>query len=95
MDVLSAPGATFVDVLPAGLTFQSYTAPATWSCTASGQQVSCRYTGLPVSAGNGLPPVVISVNVVAPPGPFENCAVLRADLDPANNRSCVHTVTYP
>jgi hypothetical protein len=80
---------TFTDVLPAGVTFQSFAPQPPWSCTAVGQQVSCTYNGLPVAAPNALPPVTITVNVVGPPGGIVNCAVLAADENPANNRSCV------
>lgn len=87
-DPAAMAGPTFLDVLPAGVTFQSYASQGPWSCTASGQQVSCKYNGTPVPAPGVLPPVQITVNVVGPPGAVVNCAQLSVDLDPANNRGC-------
>jgi hypothetical protein len=85
----TSPGATFTDVLPAGVAFQSFTPQGPWSCTASGQQVTCKYNGPPVAAPNQLPPVQITVGLGGKPGPIVNCALLPADVNLQNNRGCV------
>ncbi|HYR08700.1 MAG TPA: hypothetical protein VEQ60_13050 [Longimicrobium sp.] len=91
----AAPGPTFTDLLPTGVTFQSWTPQSSWNCTAAAQQVSCRYTGPAVPAGQALPSVQITVAVVGPPGDIANCAQLRPDGNPGNNRSCVELALRP
>ena len=94
-----------VDVLPGGFTFDSYSDPFTtdWACTASGQQVTCEYTGPDISPGGFLPALIITVTI-APieafpegSGAVENCAQIRHpdDANPANDESCVSTVITP
>ena len=94
-----------VDVLPGGFTFDSYSDPFTtdWACTASGQQVTCEYTGPDISPGGFLPALIITVTI-APieafaggSGAVENCAQIRHpdDANPANDESCVSTVVTP
>ena len=91
-----------VDVLPGGFTFDSYSDPFTtdWACTASGQQVTCEYTGPDISPGGFLPALIITVTI-APieafpggSGAVENCAQIRHpdDANPANDESCVSTI---
>jgi uncharacterized repeat protein (TIGR01451 family) len=89
---------TFVDHLPAGLTFHSFTGAPDWSCVLSApSQVACTYKGPPVQAGQALPKVTIAVNVVGPQngGTVLNCAVLVPDADLQNNRSCVEATIKP
>lgn len=96
LDPATAPQPTFVDVLPVGLTFHSFTGTS-WSCVATGAQVACTYTGPPVLAGGTLPPVGISVNVVGPlnGGTLVNCARLGPDANLENNRSCTEVRVEP
>ncbi len=93
---------TVVDDLPDGFTFVSYSDPYStyWSCSASGQQVTCTYTGPDIAPGGFLPTLIINV-VIAPidlfPGGSDavaNCAGVKhpADANPDNNLSCVTTV---
>jgi len=72
------------DTLPAGLTLTSVSA-TNWSCTTTGQLVSCTYTGtLPLSPGTALPAISISVMTSGTPGPFTNTAsVSSIDAAPA------------
>jgi hypothetical protein len=97
LDPATAAAPTFVDNLPAGLTFASFTGAPDWSCVATGQQVACTYHGPPAPAGTTLPPVTIAVNVVGPVngGTLRNCAVLGPDANPDNNRSCVDVTIRP
>ena len=90
-----------VDVLPGGFTFDSYSDPFTtdWACTASGQQVTCEYTGPDISPGGFLPALIITVTIApieafpGDSGAVENCAQIRHpdDANPANDESCVST----
>ena len=94
-----------VDVLPGGFTFDSYSDPFTtdWACTASGQQVTCEYTGPDISPGGFLPALIITVTIApieafpGDSGAVENCAQIRHpdDANPANDESCVSTVITP
>lgn len=94
-----------VDVLPGGFTFDSYSDPFTtdWACSASGQQVTCEYTGPDISPGGFLPALIITVTI-APieafpggSGAVENCAQIQHpdDANPANDESCVSTIITP
>ena len=94
-----------VDVLPDGITFDSYSDPYTtdWACSASGQQVTCEYTGPEIFPGGFLPALMINVTV-APiekfPGGSEavdNCAQVQHpdDVNPDNDQSCVSTIITP
>jgi len=94
LDPAAVSTPTFTDVLPAGVTFQSYAPQPPWSCTAVGQTVSCKYNGIPVAAPNPLPPVNITVNVLGPAGGIVNCASLAADENLANNRSCIEVPVH-
>ncbi|HKP74655.1 MAG TPA: hypothetical protein VJT67_03895 [Longimicrobiaceae bacterium] len=95
LDPATAPTPTFVDVLPPGFTFVGATAGPIWSCTPSGSQVACTYTGTPVWPGTVIPAVTIAVHIPQQDGPFTNCAVLHADADATNNRACVEVVVTP
>ncbi len=94
-----------VDVLPDGFTFDSYSDPypTDWACTASGQQVTCEYTGPDISPGGFLPALMINVTI-APIEKFpggsdaaDNCAQVRHpdDVNPGNDESCVSTIVTP
>ena len=96
---------SLVDVLPDGLTFVGYSDPysTSWSCTASGQQVTCTYTGPDISPGGFLPTLIINVTI-APIAQFpggsdavENCAKVNYadDAEQANNEGCVTSVITP
>ena len=93
---------TVVDVLPDGFTFGAYSDPYStdWACSASGQQVTCTYTGLDISPGGFLPTLIITVTI-NPVDQFpevsnavDNCAEVQhpVDVNPDNNESCVTTV---
>ncbi len=96
---------TLVDVLSDVFTFDSYSDPFTteWDCSASGQQVTCEYTGPDISPGGFLPALIIAVTI-APIEQFpggsdtvDNCAQVRQpdDVNPENDESCVSTVITP
>ena len=96
---------TVVDVLPDGFTFDSYSDPFStdWACAASGQQVTCTYTGPDISPGGFLPTLIINVTIDPidrfPGGSdaVENCAQVRHpdDADPGNDQSCVTVIITP
>ncbi len=85
------------DTLPAGLTYNSYTAPG-WTCSAAGQVVTCtRITAM--NAGTSSP-ITLTVNVLAAAAPSVNntATVDSPTFDPstANNSSTISTaVTVP
>lgn len=86
------------DQLGAGLSFVSATGTG-WTCSASGQTVTCSYPG-PIAVGTVLPPLTITVNVAVDAKEVENCAFLfthesEPDTNLANNRTCVGTPTSP
>jgi len=93
---------TIVDVLPDGITFASYFDPysSDWSCTATGQQVTCTYTGPAIAPGGSLPTLIINIIIdtvdVFPGGSdlVGNCATVQHpdDSNPTNDQSCVETV---
>ena len=99
----SMPGPiTVTDTLPADLSFVSATGTG-WSCSASGQTVTCTHPG-PVPAGGSLPPITLTVQVAADAQKVENCATVKMveqpptpevphwvyipDANPANDRAC-------
>jgi uncharacterized repeat protein (TIGR01451 family) len=80
------------DPLPAGLRFVSASGPG-WSCSAEGQNVTCRNAG-PIQPGQ-TSTILLRVRVAAPAGTqITNCATVETagDANPANNRAC-HTST--
>jgi uncharacterized repeat protein (TIGR01451 family) len=80
------------DPLPSGLRFVSASGPG-WSCSAEGQNVTCRAAG-PIQPGQ-TSTILLRVRVAAPAGTqITNCATVETagDANPANNRSC-HTGT--
>lgn len=80
------------DPLPAGLRFVS-AAGVGWSCSASGQIVTCTSAG-PI-APNQDSTILLKVRVAAQAGTqITNCATVETedDANPANNRGC-HTGT--
>ena len=93
---------TLVDDLPNGITFDSYSDPFStdWSCSASGQQVTCTYTGPDIAPGGFLPALIINVTIAAidrfPGGSdaVENFAAVKhpGDVNNVNDLSCVTTV---
>ena len=81
---------TVKDVLPAGLTFVSASAPPGWTCSHTGGTVTCIYSGS-LPAGS-VSTITIRVNVTAKPGAtLENCAevINTNDTNPANNKHCI------
>lgn len=90
------PGAspTLVDHLPPGTSFAGYMGFG-WTCAPlPGQQVSCTYSGGAAPPGTPLPTLHIHVNVLAA-GVLRNCAVLRPDVNPSNDRHCVDVRVPP
>jgi uncharacterized repeat protein (TIGR01451 family) len=80
------------DPLPSGLRFVSASGPG-WSCSAEGQNVTCRNAG-PIQPGQ-TSTILLRVRVAAPAGTqITNCATVETagDANPANNRAC-HTST--
>jgi len=80
------------DPLPSGLRFVSASGPG-WSCSAEGQNVTCRNAG-PIQPGQ-TSTILLRVRVAAPAGTqITNCATVETagDANPANNRAC-HTGT--
>jgi len=84
------------DVLPAGLTFSSFSGSA-WSCTSGdGITVDCCFTAALPSDPVSLVPIEIFVNVPADLAgeEIENCATIVqddhsfVDADPTNNEAC-------
>ncbi len=79
---------TVIDVLPAGLSYNSVTA-TDWSCTVDGQTVTCVHpnaTGL--ASGASLPPITLVVDVAPAAAPVvTNTATLENadDVNTANN----------
>ncbi|MFN8441655.1 MAG: hypothetical protein U0175_12830 [Caldilineaceae bacterium] len=84
------------DTLPAYLTPITANAPAPWSCSMSGQMVSCTHPG-PVPPGNSLPTIVITANVASGVAQLANCALVNTtgDVKPNNNQGCVETILNP
>lgn len=93
---------TVVDVLSNGLTYISLTTPysSDWSCSATGQTVTCIYAGPDIAPGGVLPSLIINVQIAriadfpASSDRVENCATVRYgnDVDPGNDHRCVSTV---
>jgi uncharacterized repeat protein (TIGR01451 family) len=80
------------DPLPSGLRFVSASGPG-WSCSAEGQNVTCRNAG-PIQPGQ-TSTILLRVRVAAPAGTqITNCATVETagDANPANNHAC-HTGT--
>ena len=73
------------DELPAGLTFVSHSGAGGWSCTASGQSLTCSTTQ-PLGPNQGTT-VLVAVQVGAPAGTVVNTATLSYpnDTNPGNN----------
>lgn len=86
---------TVSDTLPTGMMLVSITAPG-WTCTTSGQTITCTYTGaIPIATGATLPTIRLFVGYGGQTIP-ENCSVVAlvpssglTDADPSNNRDCV------
>lgn len=89
-------GVTVVDTLPANLTAPITASGAPdWSCTVSGQVVTCTYIGNPVGPGRAMSPITITaVGGRADGG--KNCAWIfakaGADSRPGDNSSCVEVI---
>lgn len=88
------------DTLPAGLILTTSINPVGWSCTPSGQTITCDSTaGLPIAASTNLATITGTVRVSnsACPGPLVNTAAVAgfqspyADSTPANGSSTVST----
>ncbi|MEP9349993.1 VWA domain-containing protein [Xanthobacter sp. KR7-225] len=90
---------TVTDVVPAGVTFTTITAPSDWTCTpapiAAGGTLTCTYNGTgPAAPGDALGAIGITATATGN-GPWENCtnaaiapaAGTDANLD--DNKSCV------
>jgi outer membrane protein OmpA-like peptidoglycan-associated protein len=84
------------DTLPSSLT-PTAASGTNWTCTATGQVVSCSYTGtLPISPGTTLPAIAISVTTSPTVGPFTNSAqASSSDGAPATATDAGTIVTAP
>lgn len=73
---------TITDTLPEGFSFVSATG-TNWSCSATGQVVTCTYNGAPVESGGSLPDLTLRVNVTsaASPGTVINSATVSTPGD--------------
>ena len=82
---------TFTDVVPAGMTFNSYT-NSNWNCgpipALSGATVTCTYTGtFPIATNQPLG--WVNFMATGGSGPYTNCASLgQPDSDPTNDKAC-------
>jgi len=65
---------TVSDTFPASLAPTSASGTG-WTCSVTGQLVSCRYSGAPPSAGTALPPISVAVTVSATTGSFSDTAM--------------------
>jgi len=83
---------TVTDDLGPGLTFVSATGNG-WTCSGSGQSVTCTYSGQ-LAAGQSLPPITVTVSVPDNVDAVSNCATVKVqgDSNPDNNRICVKTL---
>jgi len=77
---------SFTTTFPAGLTPGSATG-TNWSCTTTGQTVTCNYTGtLPISPGTSLPAISLPVTVSnSLSGPVSVTAYVTSDASIAAN----------
>jgi uncharacterized repeat protein (TIGR01451 family) len=76
---------TFTTTMPVGATFTSATGTG-WSCSASGQVVTCTTT-TPIAPGDSLPLALVITLPVAPPNPvsFPSTITTTGDPNTANN----------
>ena len=105
---VAAGALTVTDVVPAGMTFNSVSGSAGWTCVpataaAAGTTVTCTYAGGALAAGPAAPVGTITISATAtgqPPfPPFTNCADVAlaptADSNAANNRDCATVIKNP
>ena len=103
---IAASPITITDELPPGLTYLSFSDPysSDWSCTASGQKVTCVYNGPDISPGGFLPALTINVRIAtidmfpaATGDQVENCAIVEYpnDTNSGNNQGCVTAIITP
>jgi hypothetical protein len=87
---------TVIDTLPTGLTYAAYSGGG-WSCSASGQVVTCTRTGA-LTSGGSVPTLTINVNVAAnASGTVINTATVSGtggDENSANNTAS-DTYVFP
>jgi large repetitive protein len=88
-----AANATITDTLPAGLTYVSATSSDDWTCSASGQDVTCAH---PTPLPNGsITTVTVTVHVASTViGPIVNTATVSSTTDdpvPGNNTDSDNT----
>jgi uncharacterized repeat protein (TIGR01451 family) len=76
---------TVTDTLPAGLTFVSGSTAGGWSCTATGQAVTCTYSGSALAAAGGNSTVTLTVSVA--PGAFPSVTNTATVADPNDAKS--------
>lgn len=89
---------TVTDTLGTGLTYVSATGTG-WTCSASGQTVTCTHPG-PVPAGGSLPAITVTAQSDGTTEGVTNCATVKGakdavdvplDQNGANDRFCVDT----
>ena len=97
---------TVTDVVPIGMTFNTITPSAGWTClpiapVTAGNTITCTYSGGPLAAGpaNSIGTINIAATATGqPPFPkFTNCANVgltgsTTETTLANNKSCVDVV---
>jgi outer membrane protein OmpA-like peptidoglycan-associated protein len=72
------------DTFPSTLTPGTATGGTNWTCTTTGQLVSCTYTGtLPLTAGTALPAISVPVTPTAASSFSNTASVSSADAAPA------------
>lgn len=84
---------TVTDTLPTGLTFVSATG-TNWTCSATGQAVTCTYNGVPLAPGAFAAPIILKVNVASTAAPgITNTATVTTpgDTNPRNNTDSNNT----
>ena len=88
-------GIVVVDTLPSYMRpapeSGSFTVPG-WLCEVAGQDISCTYSGPPLSPGEAAPPIILTFQLIPDRNVslIANCATVEtpADGNPANNTSC-------
>lgn len=87
----SANGVQVINVLPANFSAPISAWGSTWTCSVSGQRVTCTYIGSNVSSGGNLPALTLTA-MTRIQGPWRNCARIglrSQDVNMSNNEDCL------